>query len=69
MGFLSQKIKFSCLPYCSDAVIHAQFGEDMTDMAFDRIDGNDQLLGNFLVGCPTLQQAQNLSFSLTQWLW
>src|SRR5258708_1233092 len=32
------------------AVVDAQFGEDMADMAFDRIDGDDQFLGNLLIG-------------------
>ena len=35
---------------CACLVAYAQFGEDVADMAFDRIDGNDEFLGNLPVG-------------------
>src|SRR5437660_4901302 len=66
--FLTEHAKRSCLLDCLYSVLDAQFGEDVADMTFDRIDGNDQFLGNFLVGCAACQQLQDLQFSLTQGL-
>src|SRR5438270_6020988 len=67
-GLLIKEAKFSCLPDSLHTVVDAQFREDMAHMSFDGIKGNHQFLGNLLVGCPTSQQLQDLSFSLTQWL-
>ena len=69
LEFLIEQAKVACLPDRLYSVLHAQFGEDMADMAFDGIDGNHQFLGNLLVGCTMCQQLQNLQFSLTQGLW
>src|SRR5882762_2889306 len=51
--------------------MHAQFGEDVTDMAFDGVDDNDEFLGNLLVGSTVCQQLQDLELSCAQgfWLW
>jgi hypothetical protein len=65
----SQQAKLSCLPDCLYAVVDAQFGEDVADMAFDGINDNHQLLRNLLVGCSTCEQLEHLSFSFAQWLW
>src|SRR6266704_7021454 len=65
-GLLTQQATFPCLSDRLYTVADAQFGEDMTDMAFDGIEGNDQFLSNLLVGCSEGYQLQNFQFSLTQ---
>src|SRR5260370_23769071 len=65
-GLLIKQTEFSCLPDGLYAVVDAQFGEDMADMAFDGIDDNHQLLSNLLVGCAACEQLEDLQFSLTQ---
>jgi hypothetical protein len=32
-----------------ESILHAQFGEDVADMAFGGINGNDQFLGNIQI--------------------
>jgi hypothetical protein len=44
-GFLIEQTEFSCLPYRLYPVVHAQFGEDMANMAFDGIESNNQFSG------------------------
>src|SRR4051794_35697515 len=51
LDLLIQQAKLSCLCYRLDPVLHTQFREDTADMAFDRINDNDQFLRNLLVGC------------------
>src|SRR5260370_1158296 len=65
-GLLIKQTEFLCLPDGLYAVVDAQFGEDMADMAFDGIDDNHQLLSNLLVGSAACHQLQDLKFSLTQ---
>src|SRR5258708_21021106 len=64
-GLLIKQTEFSCLPDGLYAVVDAQFGEDMTDMAFDGINDNDQFLGNLLVRCAACEQLQDLQLSFT----
>src|SRR5258708_11802605 len=62
-GLLIEQTKFSCLPDSLYTVGDAQFGEDMTDMAFDGMECNDELLCNLLVRCTVCQQLEHLKFS------
>jgi hypothetical protein len=46
--------------------IHAQFAIDTADLGFNRIGGDDQGLGNFVVGVPGAEITQHTLFLWTQ---
>ncbi len=48
-GLLVEETKLACLSGRLHTVLHVQFGKNVTDMAFDRINGNDQCLRNLLI--------------------
>src|SRR5258708_24948685 len=68
LELLTQQVESLCLLYCLQPVLHAQFREDVADMAFDGINDNDKVLRNLLVGRTACQYLQNPQFSLTQGL-
>jgi hypothetical protein len=66
LGLLVQEAEVSRLFHRLHAVGDAQFGEDMADMALDRLIGNYEVLSNLVVGCALCQQLQDFQFALTQ---
>src|SRR5260370_17424966 len=65
-GLLIKQTEFLCLPDGLYAVVDAQFGEDMADMAFDGIDDNHQLFSNLLVGIAPSHPLPAPTFHPTQ---
>ena len=66
-AFLEQ-VQCSRSYYCLRAILYVQFVEDIARMSLDGVNGNDQLLGNFLVGSPSRHQLEHFTFAVTQGL-
>src|SRR6266516_6967700 len=47
---VSEQAKLACLRPRLCAIVHPQFAENITHMAFDGLDGNHQCLCNLIVG-------------------
>src|SRR6266487_214545 len=48
--FVSEQAKLACLRTRLCAIVHPQFAENITHMAFDGLDSNHQCLRNLIVG-------------------
>ena len=66
-AFLEQ-VQCSRSYYCLRAILYVQFVEDIARMSLDGVNGNDQLLGNFLVGSASSHQMEHFKFAVTQGL-
>src|SRR5579859_6594100 len=49
-----------------DAVLHAQFGEDMVSVAFDGIERENQRLGDLWIRVTLRDQVQDFHFAIAQ---
>lgn len=50
----------------SRSIAHLKLAEDLVQVPFDGSDGRPDLVGDFLIGGPVVEQAQNLTLGFAQ---
>ena len=50
------------------AALHVELAVEVVDVAFDRADGDDQPVGDRLIGVTVGDQAQDFQFTVSEWL-